>query len=954
MFPIEDQIPGVVVPGNDVGRGSVSIDATLPFYATVTASFSSGSAFFEFEHDPEFSIGKILGVWDHTMIVSDNGDSTVLQPNDAWQDQIPEIPKVLVLVTANGLKLLKPEGASLSRALPDVTILYDQFGRLTNSQFDASVLVFVQNPCPSIPEWKCTAANFAMAMSQCQTYVKLHTEDHALVLTFQGPSRCVDVVMDLWNTAITHEILSILGLDKTSHKNKAGASLILKYHDGVCPVPFVALKIQLIVLAVRVLFNKLHDDKGNMIKLKWLARPIWYGKLPDNMSGATILQVLHAVTIIHTGLAKYRLVCKGKRVLDEHLLSTLPHEGTGPVTIHSVLQLHGGGIPTTKQGLKIQAKNDLAGILLAEGYDLKWVGSVLDAVVDKIPNRDLNALAGMQAGPVKLQKLLDTIAQCDIQIPKIKPQLTSSAASGAKKKKQQALPHPDNYLVEPGALLNEDGTEAAQTQEFGCHVTGFYVATHEFAFPWLRAGDRIATDELAMLILGDLPVPTTLPTNKVTLPFQDDRGRDVLIACHLVQFGDKRVVPKELDQHLIASDNTSLMAITLWKHDWEDQWVTICQNPYRFVKSAPGTEDLIVSIWGKSFRRGRQPTSASDSTSVQMHCLLRSDKMQSFLARSGFNLIWLTPKMENGKPHDMWKLIWLEKDCDIQQATVLGARLSDSAGLVQSNGRYAIRVPADNFAQDWSIVYPNMPVPAVKDTSMIFKLQSLPFGTTKDMLEAWSKHVQWELFPLRAAGPRAWIVGSGLRPEQKQYAFNGLPVLIQEISNRPSSKPSPVVAGPKPAFRSEQKLNASQASGSLTNDPWANYTGPRVFPANMTQHAPQASRSATGPTAERLAQQDEKIASLQKAIHDMQENQTEHGHIMGQMQEDMKQRDVEIRQHVDHKMQGLKKDLEGSFLQALQMQSKTFEHSLNEIKSLLIERPKRKTPDEEDANMNQD
>lgn len=197
-------------------------------------------------------------------------------------------------------------------------------------------------------------------------------------------------------------------------------------------------------------------------------------------------------------------------------------------------------------------------------------------------------------------------------------------------------------------------------------------------------------------------------------------------------------------------------------------------------------------------------------------------------------------------------------------------------------------------------------------------------------------------------------MGSGLRPEQKQYAFNGLPVLIQEISNRPSSKPSPVVAGPKPAFRSEQKLNASQASGSLTNDPWANYTGPRVFPANMTQHAPQASRSATGPTAERLAQQDEKIASLQKAIHDMQENQTEHGHIMGQMQEDMKQRDVEIRQHVDHKMQGLKKDLEGSFLQALQMQSKTFEHSLNEIKSLLIERPKRKTPDEEDANMNQD
>ena len=238
---------------------------------------------------------------------------------------------------------------------------------------------------------------------------------------------------------------------------------------------------------------------------------------------------------------------------------------------------------------------------------------------------------------------------------------------------------------------------------------------------------KIATDEVAMLILGELPIQTTLPTNKVTLPFQDDKGRDVLIACNLVQFGDRRIVPKELDNHLIASDNTSLMAITLWKRDWEEQWLQICQNPYKFVKTFAGVEDLIVSIWGKSFRKGKQPTTANGSTSVQMRCLARSDKMNPFLARSGFNLIWLTPKMELGEPHDMWKLIWLDRECDIQQATVISARVADSAGLVRSNQRYAIRVPTANFAQDWAIVFPNEPIPGNKDTSLIFKLQSLRF-----------------------------------------------------------------------------------------------------------------------------------------------------------------------------------------------------------------------------------
>ena len=183
------------------------------------------------------------------------------------------------------------------------------------------------------------------------------------------------------------------------------------------------------------------------------------------------------------------------------------------------------------------------------------------------------------------------------------------------------------------------------------------------------------------------------------------------------------------------------------------------------------------------------------------------------------------------------------------------------------------------------------------------------------MLEAWAKHCQRDFKPLRAVGPRAWIVGAGMQPDKKQNAFNGHPVLIHELQNRQGSISSPIVANCGNQV-------GSHANG-LTSDPWAAYTGPRP---SMQLNIPV--RSNAGPTADKFAQQDEKIANLQKALQGLQESQTEQSHVMGQIQEEVKQRDGAIRAHVDQQMKGLKKDIENSFVLALQSQSQTFEHSL--------------------------
>ena len=70
------------------------------------------------------------------------------------------------------------------------------------------------------------------------------------------------------------------------------------------------------------------------------------------------------------------------------------------------------------------------------------------------------------------------------------------------------------------------------------------------------------------------------------------------------------------------------------------------------------------------------PTTASDATSVQMHCMIRDDALDGFLEKSRFNNIWATPKTEDGRPSDKWRLLWLPDSIDKAAATVLAAKLA--------------------------------------------------------------------------------------------------------------------------------------------------------------------------------------------------------------------------------------------------------------------------------------
>ena len=153
------------------------------------------------------------------------------------------------------------------------------------------------------------------------------------------------------------------------------------------------------------------------------------------------------------------------------------------------------------------------------------------------------------------------------------------------------------------------------------------------------------------------------------------------------------------------------------------------------------------------------------------------------------------------------------------------------------------------------------------------------------------------------------------------------------------------MAGPKPIAST-----ARSPIGPLSHDPWASYTGPK-YPAQVASANATPTTASVGPTEQQLTQQADRISKLEDAVQQMQLTAANQTASIETLQLDNHKRDVAIRSHIDERMNGIKQELNQSFAEALKMQSQQFSSNLDEIKNLLREKPKRKQPERENADM---
>ena len=767
------------------------------------------------------------------------------------------------------------------------------------------------------------------AWKQTETSFVWNSVNLSWKLSIQGDFQACLAVEFFWITLIPRDLQNHLGIFAENDQTQIGRNIHYKMNQAKIPLPPSAISMTLSVLASRSFLDHLSTIEGVQITLKFQGRTLWKGTLSPDLN---LLIIAEALTFTMQPIMKgsaIRLIGKGQSLYDITIGQLISFHGCSKVTLHIMNSLSGGA--GNKENQKVHVRNSIASTLLEQGFDIQWVSQTIDSIMKKCGTKAPLQSAQMAPGKQRIDSIMALCKDAGIDIPsKIVKDATAVAKVGAtfqQKRKVVIQPTPEDYQIQPGFLQNEDGTEVVQIKEISSNASGILLLNKERATPWLREGQVISSDELAIAIIGTDIDETTLQTDTVNIPCWDKNQQSVILLCQLVQLGEKKIAPKVSISHPVPHEHCCILAMTLWKEDWESKkWEMAMDTTNAFLRMEWKMQNLdegIVSIWGKSLRQNKNPSNAMFATSMQVHCSVKASVFDKIMRASGFNQIFIVPKDDKGRINQDFRVIWIEGD--VAHLTIIAAKTNKCQGLVKAKNTMGLRYHKDDFETAWKVVFPGKEPPIDTLVNHIYRIEPLPFGCTSDMLIRWSSTVKWPLKPIKAAGPKSWIIGATTHPTQQVLVFNGQPILAKLIPPKQQSSVSPIVAGPKPTTHSLQKMDPFQ-----TNDPWAKYQGASANPVNTTQPP----RDLAGPTETKFQQQENRIMNVEQALQKLQQ-ETQAGFKA------VEQREHHFQNVLKKDLQAMRQDIDTSVQQALVAQSSKLDNTLSELKSLFAQTAKR-------------
>eukprot|EP00438_Fugacium_kawagutii_P006932 Skav203598 [mRNA] locus=scaffold935:261424:266022:+ [translate_table: standard] len=935
----------------------IQISDTQQFIPTACGQIVVGDLQQVFWFASDVPLNALLAVWGGFYCVDpdrspDPDFSLRLVPDPAYHRDPEETfdGSVLVLYHEGNLTIYDDSEVSNQAASMDgVFQLTDQFGPIPDFK-KIETMVATTEVIPPTDKQRMPFPHFIFSADSHVAAFTTTNEKGELQMIFTGPVVERDTCLQFWANLLSPEALSMLRLTLQTQSTSSAHFLTFEHTSGPCAYPRPALCILLFLRAFQFLMDHMANPHGTRkIRVRWLSRQLWNGTVDDHLSAQVIITCAYIAARTLCAPPEslqriFRIIHKGKMVMNETVLSEVDN-AENPMTLNMIRGMTGGGPQktTTKQANVTQVKNSLAATLLQEGYELEWISKTLDVLVQHGGVKPLLPCTNMPQGSAKLQQIHQLIRQAGITIPELKSHLSAAHANHQKSKRRiQQAPDPKQYMVQDGCLLFADGEPANQMREFSTHQRGFFLATIEEAQPWIVEGAAVAPDELALLVFGNPGLTTTLPSQTVTLPCWDSQQRSVLVAFTMYQLGEKKIQAKTWENQKVPQDTAALVALTVWRSDWESQWTSLCDNPYAVLRNHLNMGDSLVAMWGKSYRDGRRAVSPISATTMQVHCSVKEESLTRLLRDSGYNMVWATPKTPEGKPCQRWKLLWLPQDVDINAARLTAAKLSQVCGLARSGDKLAIRVQATGFEASWRVLHPDVEIPKHIETDHLYRLDSLPFGTTATMLTAWGEHQGWPLKPIKAIGPKGWLVGSPAHPKCEQMAFNGAPILTRYVKPRSEDRQNPIIAGPRLMVNKSAHHEPSQPSklAPLQGDPWAPFFHNRAVHSSSVA-APAAS---TGPTDQRFQQHEERFSRLEETMAQLQMNVESSRNDLTGLQSTIQANDLAMKQHVDQQIGALRTEIDTSFSKALKEQSSHFDQNMHELKQLMASVAKRKQP----------
>eukprot|EP00438_Fugacium_kawagutii_P031199 Skav220794 [mRNA] locus=scaffold150:88279:92835:- [translate_table: standard] len=777
------------------------------------------------------------------------------------------------------------------QALEDIGLPYDQFGVIACHQRATERMIVMDEQLPP-PAMTGQPVFLLAAYQSCKITWTWNPMSDTVLMGIMGDSPARQTIGDFWGGLMTSDGMRKLG--RVLEVQCTPTQIVLLFRpastDGVCPhKPF---ELVLAVLATRAIMNHAMQSvtfPAKTFQLHWSGSVLWYGKFPSDFSMHTIQQILFITLQPCEG--KHKMIFQhGQNLIQDEeqwfdMYRSTPDE---LIILHltpplPVLRLVGGGGGPAKTQQRAYQQSALAAMLLEQGYELPWVSKSVDLLLDKYGLTKLQSITSQPMGGPRLRNLYSLLEDAKIEVPKPSKPVTTKPPPGAPwkpKKRRSEIPLDiEDYDLFPGYFCCEDGSAAIMLPAIRPQATGVCLASPASAIPWLQNGVQTSADELALVFPGPPPCDSRLP--------------------------------EDFDS---------------------DTWLDLVSKPFPTVKKLLQEDQLALqSMWGKSLRMGRAQASPTQATSLQIHGMVQNVKLDEFLRKSGYNKIFCTPKLPNGRLSTEFKVLW--SDMDVSRAMCQSAAIPGCLGLVRGKTSVGYRVRASQFDKAWAVLHPGEAPPQKAMGNLVYKILGLPFGVTMTMMTRWLETLKWEACPFKAIGPSGYLVRQA-HPPPGVHHFNGSPVLLQFLPDKDVQQ-APVVVGPR----------SSPGTGS---DPFQQPGGDPWAPMRPTATQP---RVTTGPVAQRFQEQDEKISNLQADMQKLIKVQEHHKAESHQMIQSLEQRTGEQFAVVNQNLTTLQQEVDRTLKLSLQQNTQMMDSRMDELKQLLRSHSKRTHEPAEDSDM---
>eukprot|EP00438_Fugacium_kawagutii_P000180 Skav214258 [mRNA] locus=scaffold2045:510766:512697:- [translate_table: standard] len=514
---------------------------------------------------------------------------------------------------------------------------------------------------------------------------------------------------------------------------------------------------------------------------------------------------------------------------------------------------------------------------------------------------------------------------------------------------------PSQYTLVPGFFKTKMGEPLAINQTFSPCVPGVTMMKPQDAEPWLVVHNKVIPDESAIFLIGQPPV--TCQATRIVAPALNSTQQTCLLAGYLVQMGEKEVICNEEDEATIQCHEVQVCSITMWAKDWSpERWKEIQSAPVKQAKQileADGVQASMQTPYGRTFHRDEAPCAPHESTSIQFHCEVKVTALRSLLRHSGFNGVYVVPKGQDGRPCQNWRIVWV--DLPIKRLETVAMTHPGTAGLVRGRRTPGIRCEQMQFPEIWKLFHGDSPAPEQTPEGDLYKVQNLPYGVDKDVLEKWLSSTGWSAFPLKSIGARAWILKAASAPQTEVMSFNTQPVIIRRMKQKPLEATG-LIVGPrsaKPAaIDSGTKTGGNPfKTGDPYYDPWKQPTAnATTSPAGATSSTSQAPVQP-GPTMAHLTKHDQQIAALESALQQVQTVQKDSTAKIETRITSVEAAVAQQTASTQSMFNDFRKEFHQSFQESVNKQDRKMQSTLEEIKALFHRTDKRKEPCSDDDDM---